>query len=195
MTLDNFAISVFANLVTERLNRLSERWNSSESELAPEEEEALSSKPCKEQRPRSRDFSIDVLEEFLDIVRDPVIHIVMESEPSTFYFTVATILESSATGEWYVFGIGQLALQGMGGGHKRFEQLLRIIQRRNPPVAIWCSSNIDMEAIEEGEITWLELKPRLAPFLSVIHHFEGFQEVLFRVKASFPKHASVMELS
>jgi len=193
MTIDNFLTSVLSSLVTERLKNFSKQWYAREDEPAAWEIDASISKPCKNEHLKSRSFSIDFLEDFFDFIREPVLHVILESDTTSFYFTVAVIMESSITGEWYVFGIGQLAVQGMGGGSRRFEQLLDVIRKRDPSVAIWCCSNVDMTAIEEGKITWLDLKSRLIPLLSAIRNFSEFKEVLVRIKTSFPEYASIIE--
>lgn len=186
---ENIFVSFLSNLFHEKWKKIDEFKTSKELEDQKEAEALLKLIEGEKKPPKPipfRSFCISKIEHILSFINNPVVHFVIDNEPS-FYFTVVAIVESPITGEWYVFGNGEIAFQGRGGGYRKCEMLCEILRKRNLTIAIWCTTQILLKELLQGKLTWPLLKPQLFPFLAVNNQDKDWNEVNIRLKEFFPR--------
>lgn len=105
-------------------------------------------------------------ESILNFVGDPVVHMVVEDEPTTAWHLVILVVESRVTGEWYVSKKGEMAFEGSGGGLYVAENIARICRERRVPTAGWVIQKKDSDALSNGQKLWPEVKGSIIPLMS-----------------------------
>lgn len=113
--------------------------------------------------------TFDTVHEFaavLALVHQPAVHLLIETEPSTFYNLAALVLECQSTGQWYLFSRGRIALQGGGGGHKNMEDLVGRLRGRGTSIAAWVLDRGKMDEFELGLHMWSDIKKELIPLVA-----------------------------
>jgi hypothetical protein len=106
------------------------------------------------------------IERLLAYVEQPVVHLLVEDQPSTAYNLPGYVLESKTTGEWFVFSRGRLALEGTGGGYQNMESVTEILRAKETKIVGWVIRNGDMDRLEDGRLLWPEARRDLIPLLS-----------------------------
>lgn len=106
------------------------------------------------------------LERLLAYVEHPVVHLLVEDQPSTAYNLPGYVLESKATGEWFVFSRGRLALEGNGGGYRNMQGVTEILRAKQTKIVGWVIRKSDMDRLEGGQLLWPEARQELIPLLS-----------------------------
>lgn len=107
-------------------------------------------------------------EAILKAVNSPVVHIVVEDEPTTAWHLPIIVVESKVTNEWYVFGKGRLAFEGSGGGLANAKWLVAMLKENNVPVAGWVSPRELTDKLDDGALHWSALKTQMWPLMSYI---------------------------
>jgi hypothetical protein len=106
------------------------------------------------------------IERLLAYVEQPVVHLLVEDLPSTAYNLPGYVLESKATGEWFVFSRGRLALEGDGGGYHNMQGVTEILRAKQTKIIGWVIRKTDMDRLEDGQLLWPEARQELVPLLS-----------------------------
>ncbi len=106
------------------------------------------------------------IERFLAYVEHPVVHLLVEDQPSSAYNLPGYVLESKATGEWFVFGRGRLALEGNGGGYRNMQGVTEILRAKQTKIVGWVIRKSDMDRLEDGQLLWPMARQDLIPLLS-----------------------------
>lgn len=138
-------------------------------------------------------FRVKDVENILSFIKEPVVHFIVDDVPKA-YFSVASVIESRVTNEWYVIGSGEFAFQGTPGGYRKSLIMCDLLKKHNLPIVIWCTTENLLWQLEVGELTWVQLKPQLIPFLSVRSMNKNWGEVTERVNELFPKLACLREI-
>lgn len=106
------------------------------------------------------------IERLLAYVEQPVVHLLVEDQPSSAYNLPGYVLESKATGEWFVFGRGRLALEGNGGGYRNMQGVTEILRAKQTKIVGWVIRKSDMDRLEDGQLLWSMARQDLIPLLS-----------------------------
>ncbi|MDC8787210.1 hypothetical protein [Roseateles koreensis] len=106
------------------------------------------------------------LEAVLNATIDPVVHIVLEDQPTTFYHLAVLVVESRVTGEWYVSSKGELSFEGSGGGILVAEKVASMCANRRIPMAGWVCSRGHSDSLAQGEVLWPQVRPELIPLVA-----------------------------
>lgn len=132
-----------------------------------------------------RTFHVIDIERILSFVEDPVIHFIIDDVPK-FYFSVAVVIESRITNEWYIIKSGEIAFQGTGGGYNQSKVVCDLLKKYKLPFAIWCSTENLLSQFEYRKLGWTNFKSQLIPFLSVNNTNEYWKDVTARINELFP---------
>lgn len=149
----SFLIDLFKNILSARVDHLLFGRRAKEQGSDAEVEPSIVSAPPASMPPagarRFRSFdATDSLESILRMVERPVVHLLVEDQPSTHYRLPGYVLESTATGEWYVFYRGRLALEGTGGGANNMRDVSDLLRERGVRIVGWVIRQADMDALE-----------------------------------------------
>jgi hypothetical protein len=106
------------------------------------------------------------IERLLAYVEHPVVHLLVEDQPSSAYNLPGYVLESKVTGEWFVFGRGRLALEGNGGGYRNMQGVTEILRAKQTKIVGWVIRKASMDRLESGQLLWPEARQDLIPLLS-----------------------------
>lgn len=106
------------------------------------------------------------IEHLLTYVEQPLVHLLVEDQPSTAYNLPGYVLESKVTGEWFVFSRGRLSLEGDGGGHRNMRGVTELLREKQTKIVGWVIQKKDMDRLEGGVLLWPEAKRDLVPLLS-----------------------------
>lgn len=117
------------------------------------------------------------LERILSSLFNPVAHILIEKEPSTFWNLACLVVESKVTEEWYVFRRGRMAMQGMGGGIRQSEIALNILRKYNTIVTAWALPKSILDDFEAGIKLWYEVKASAVPLFASINAQEDWRSI------------------
>lgn len=163
--------SITANRLDEPLRRILRVVD--ESDLGPDVASApvatapASVEPCVAAASRFRTFDIwHDLDAVISVIQDPRVYILIEDVPSTAYCLPAVVLQSIATGDWYVFHRGRLAFQGAGGGLANSRSIVEDLKRRGVPISAWIVRRTDLDAMEAGQVTWPAVSKDIVPLLA-----------------------------
>jgi hypothetical protein len=122
-------------------------------------------KPAVRSRFETFDAHFDI-ERLLTYVEQPMVHLLIEDQPSSAYNLPGYVLESRMTGEWFVFSRGRLSLEGDGGGHRNMRGVTELLHEKQTKIVGWVIQKNDMDRLEEGVLLWPEAKKDLVPLLS-----------------------------
>ena len=158
---------VSANAVTKVIEAL---WGGNKAYAKEEEIEVSEEKSEQKEKEDSRQFQTFHIktgfESILNFVQEPIVHMVVESEPTTAWHLVILIVESRVTGEWYVSQKGEMAFEGSGGGLYVAEKVATICRNRRITTAGWVLSKEDSDSLARGIKTWPQLKINTIPLVS-----------------------------
>lgn len=112
--------------------------------------------------------TFDIFHEFdelLPLVKDPVVHIVVEDKPSTAWHLPLVVLEDKTTKEWYIFSKGRMAFEGSGGGFLQSGILFKKLIDNKVPFTAWVLDYILTEKLSQGCRMWPEFRGHCIPLL------------------------------
>jgi hypothetical protein len=176
----SFLIDLFKNILSSRMDHLlfgrRSEEQGSDAEVVPiiAEESPARNPPAGVRRFRTFDAT-DSLESILRMVEGPVVHLLVEDKPSTHYRLPGYVLESTVTGEWYVFARGRLALEGVGGGATNMRGVSDLLRERGVRIVGWVIAQADMDALEGGRMVWHEARNTLVPLLSFVSNDDEWE--------------------
>lgn len=117
------------------------------------------------------------LAQVVNYVDRPTLHLLIEDEPSSHYNLAAIVLESQATGQWYLFSKGRVALQGSGGGKHNLDAVLDQLKSRNSGIAAWVLDAELLNSFEDGHTLWGSVRPHLIPLLSYLGKDHSWSDI------------------
>lgn len=117
------------------------------------------------------------LDAILKTVRDPLISILIEDKPSTFYRLPSMVLESKATGEWFVFSRGRMSFEGSGGGIRNTRDILAQIKTTGAFVGVWVVPQNKLNDLDNGYELWPAIRTQAVPLLAVIAGEHSWAEI------------------
>ena len=182
MGLDDFGLSVLASLLANKLEYLAQLLNGSAGKGGDDEarkDGEADSKHC-----RAIEFPGDMdstplrtikfktfdawndLSKLLAAVKDPVISVLIEDEPTTHYRLPSLVLESRSTGEWFVFSRGRMSFEGSGGGIRNSRDILDQVKLTGAAIGVWVLPQRLMSELDSGYETWANIKPHAIPLLA-----------------------------
>ncbi|EJQ9992387.1 hypothetical protein NZX40_002381 [Vibrio vulnificus] len=100
------------------------------------------------------------------LIKTPIVHIIIESEPSTAYHLPLIVAEDSVTKEWYVFSKGRLAFEGNGGGISNSKNLVDFLIEEKIRFSAWVLDFHLSEKLSQGCKTWPELREQCVPLIA-----------------------------
>ena len=180
--------SVFFNYIYDKFKEFKLDSEKVESKINLQSDSEISLQPEFEVKPikfNKKTFSIGDIKNILSFIKQPVFHFIIDDTPS-FYFSVAAVIESQLTSEWYVIRSGEFAFQGNGGGYRKSLEVKDLLKKYNLHFTLWCTTKELLSQLECGEFGWLQLKPKLIPFQSIRSVEDQWKEVTIRVKELFP---------
>lgn len=155
----NTATGVLANAVTKVIEAF---WsdNSTSALSIPEESSPHTVELFKT-------FSIRFgFESVVKITNQPVVHVLVETEPTSAWHLVSLVIESATTGIWYASQKYEMTFEGTGGGLAVAKDVARFCKENNIPVAGWVLTKEDTDNLSKGITPWPELKSRALPLLT-----------------------------
>ncbi|TBO27474.1 hypothetical protein EYS42_16750 [Aquabacterium lacunae] len=176
MGLGDFGLSILASWLANKIDfKKSAPENiSSKSDEAPQKEKT--SESPKAQKFKTFDAWND-LSRILTAVKSPVISILIEDEPSTHYHLPSMVLESSVTGEWYVFSRGRMSFEGNGGGIRNSQEIIDQVKAAGANIGTWVVTKSEIEALDNGYITWPKVKQNAIPLLARVARDYTWDEI------------------
>lgn len=171
MGLDDFGLSVLAGFLANRIDFFKLKGPSSAAqkhEIISNVNEEPSAYSINENRPvKFKTFDVwNDLDKLLKIVKEPVIFILIEEQPSTHYRLPSLVLESRITGEWYVFRRGRMSFEGNGGGIRNTELILEQLKAANVSVGVWVLNQALLDRLDNGQELWATIRLQIVPFLA-----------------------------
>ncbi|GLQ33312.1 hypothetical protein [Litoribrevibacter albus] len=109
---------------------------------------------------------VNDLYDVIDLVKSPMVHIVIEDKPSTAWHLPLVVVEDMETKEWYVFSKGRMAFEGSGGGLANSKDLLQFLINNDIRFAGWVLDFISSEKLSQGCKTWPSLRDSCLPLIS-----------------------------
>lgn len=180
MTLGDFGLSALASLLANRLDKFLGREKYQDD--APQ-----SGTPDENRHPTPSQISPPIfktfdawldLPRFIESVRNPLVSILIEDEPSTFYRLPAIVLESQDTKEWFVFSRGRMSFEGTGGGIRNSRDIIEMLKEKNIPIGVWVVEQSRLEEMEGGLALWSEVRDRAVPLLAVMAKDQPWSEIM-----------------
>lgn len=151
---------VAGNLLTRVLDTFWGRANESDADTSTEEVPIPSAQLFKTFNIKSG------FENVLSATPEPVVHVLIEDTPTTAWHMAILVVESNATGEWYVSSKGEMALEGTGGGLAVSKMVASICLSRQVPVAGWVCPQALSDQLACGEVLWPSKKAELVPLVT-----------------------------
>lgn len=170
MGFDEFGLSVLASLLANKLGIFSKLKPNLPLQHATETLDTTSPGDVQEHRVR-RFKAFDAwthFPNFLKTVREPLISILIEDQPSSHYRLPSMVLESKATGEWYVFSRGRMSFEGSGGGIRNSRNILELVKSAGAPVGVWVIPQNLLNDLDNGYALWPEVRSSAVPLLAVV---------------------------
>ena len=96
----------------------------------------------------------------------PIVHILIEDQPTTAWHLAVIVVESSSTQQWYVSQKGEMAYEGTGGGLAVATEVAEVCRAGDIPVAAWICSQGLTDDLSNGQILWPTVKRELIPLSS-----------------------------
>ncbi len=184
----DFGLSILASFIANVFSKSVEPGNSPVEDVVPvvqkKTAEVTEEAELTEEQVRFQTF--DTSNDFLKLIEhtiDPVVHIVIESEPSSFYHLPVLVLECQKKGEWFVFSRGRMAFEGSHGGWNNSIGAFDILKSNKIPISVWVA-DVDIIRKLEGYHTWPELKGYLVPLIAapnVDHKWSAIQRNIQRL--------------
>ena len=133
----------------------------------------------KSEKSRFISFDQGKIFEYIPLLEEPRIHILFESEPSTFYHLPAIVLECIKTKQWYVFRRGRIAAEGIGGGWNNFQNYVNSFKKQNINCYLWLIEQNLLNDLESGLKLWTEISSSKIPLLAtkLSHLNDRFNEI------------------
>lgn len=179
MGVDDFGLSILASWLANKLEfrvRPPDRSAAQEHLDANQEFEDVVPKETGLAKFKTFDAWTD-LSKFLAAVKEPIISVLIEDEPSTFYRLPAIVLESRLTGEWFVFSRGRMSFQGDGGGMRNSQAILDQVKRAGAAIGVWVLPQKLMSELDNGYETWGNIKPHAIPLLARVAQDYSWSEI------------------
>lgn len=113
--------------------------------------------------------TFDIVHHFDDVlplIKNPVVHIVIEDQPSTAWHLPLIVLEDNVTKEWYIFSKGRMAFEGSGGGLSQSKMLFRKLIANKVPFTAWVLDYVLAAKLSQGCRMWPEFRNQLVPLLT-----------------------------
>lgn len=193
---DDFGLSVLASVFANKIDSLSKLKNLLNPRDAREDVATTSDEPPEltqdDDLPRMfKTFDIaNDLDTLLKVVKDPLISILIEDQPSTHYRLPSIVLESMITREWYVFYRGRMSFEGNGGGLRNSEAILDRLRAANVPVGVWVLDQRVLDRLDRGRELWPAIRSRAVPFLAALSGDYSWDEIARNVtKLTDPRSA------
>ncbi|MEQ9859554.1 hypothetical protein OI450_05775 [Pectobacterium cacticida] len=129
--------------------------------------------------------SYDALDyvEFLSKLDSPKVYLLVEDKPSTMYYLPGYVIESSVTGEWFVFNRGVFALEG-DSGLRQMKEFLSYLKDHEVIFSAWVIIQDVLNNMESGLTLWPDVKSKLIP-LSTYHSDDIMWNARKRVVSAF----------
>jgi len=165
----DFGLSILASMIANYFGKPEEE---PPSDLRQPEIEIGTTAPSDvnvDSRSPARFRTFDVLHDLqrlAEMIEEPVIHILIEDKPSTAYRLPSLVLECRQKGEWYVFSRGRMSFEGTHGGWKNSVGVIAFLREMQIPIAAWIVDTSELVALDDGQLMWLEIKPRLVPLVA-----------------------------
>lgn len=105
-------------------------------------------------------------ESVLAATPEPVVHVLIEDKPTTAWHLAILVVESKATGEWYVSSKGEMALEGSGGGLAVSKMVASICLSHQVPVAGWVCPKSLSDQLAHGAVLWPSKRAELIPLVT-----------------------------
>lgn len=189
MTPGDFGLGVLASWLANKLDAFLQKPTSEQAAPAstqPAESvfETETSRELEQKRAaRFRTFdSTQDLEALLHAVSEPVISILIEDTPSTFYRLPSMVLESRVTGEWFVFPRMRMSFEGNGGGVRNAQDTFELIKRMDAKVGAWVVPQRVLDDLDNAYIAWSEARSAAVPLLAVLRGEHSWHEIEQNVK-------------
>jgi len=115
------------------------------------------------------------IDEILSDIENPIGHLIIEKEPSTFYRLTCFVLESTVTGEWYVFRRGRMSFESTHGGWLQTQSLLDKLKNKKVLITLWSIDNEILNKFEKGLILWSEVKNKLIPLRASLNNSDEWE--------------------
>ncbi|MGY2463229.1 hypothetical protein [Vreelandella sulfidaeris] len=161
MTPTDFGLGVLASWLANKLEVVLKPEGHPMPELhqSPQPQQLIEpqSRPARIRRFKTFDAHYD-LPSFVKEVSQPVVSLLIERSPSSHYNLMCVVLESSATGEWFVFDRGSLAFQGTGGGYYNTSNIIQFLKGAAVPIGVWVYDNNYVDDLENGYLLWPEIR-------------------------------------
>lgn len=122
-------------------------------------------------------------DEFLRKLDSPKVYILVGNEPSTMYYLPGYVIESSVTGEWFVFNRGRFALEG-DSGLRQMKEFLSYLKDHEVIFSAWVINQAILNNMEAGLTLWPGVKSKLIP-LSTYHSDDVMWNARKRVVSAF----------
>jgi len=182
MGLDDFGLSVLAGWLANRIDFLKPKgFTTSEQrqELISDTSEEPTEGSQNANQPRKfKTFDAwNDLDNLLKVVKEPLISILIEDQPSTHYRLPSLVLESRVTGEWYVFYRGRMSFEGTGGGIRNSEVILDRLKAANVSVGVWVLDQALLDRLDSGCELWPAIRSQAVPFLAAPSNDYSWAEI------------------
>lgn len=157
---------VAGNLITQLVDALWARPDDESEAPEPESGSAAPQSPVQIKRLFQTFHIKSGFEAVLNAAIDPVVHVILEDKPTTFYHLAVLVVESRTTGEWYVSSKGEMAFEGTGGGIYVAEKVAALCSVRRIPVVGWVCSQSASNSLAHGEVLWPQVRSELIPLVA-----------------------------
>lgn len=129
-------------------------------------------------RPKFKTFDAwNDLSKLLKVVKDPLISILIEDEPSTHYRLPSLVLESRVTGEWFVFYRGRMSFEGSGGGIRNSRDILDQVKAAGAAVGVWVVPQNLLNDLDNGYALWPAIRHMAVPLLAIVAQDHSWSEI------------------
>jgi len=173
----NFSESVFASWLANNLGNLFPPANTKalQGDESTKVDDAVPEQP---RTPKFKTFDAATdLAKLLAAVKDPVISVLIEDEPSTFYRLASLVLESRLTGEWFVCSRGRMSFEGNGGGIRNSRDILEQVKHSGAAIGVWVLPQTLLSDLDNGYATWMNVKPHAIPLLARVAQDYSWAEI------------------
>lgn len=179
MGIDDFGLSVLASWFANKAEKVfTPKPKAAEENNQPPERESNQSLSVSPRIKRFKTFDpwCD-LDAILKTVRDPLISILIEDEPSTHYRLPSMVVESRATREWFVFYRGRMSFEGDGGGIRNSRDILAQVKSAGAAIGVWVVPKDTLDELDDGYVLWPSIRDEAIPLLAVIADEYSWHEI------------------
>lgn len=138
-----------------------------------------------------RTFDIEYdLEDVTSLMRQPIVHIVLEDKPTTAWHLGLVVAEDATTSEWYVFRKGRLAFEGTGGGLNQSKALFKKLLEKKIPFTCWVVDQVSSEKLSQGCQPWPRVREQCIPILAFEknEYFQKYVLGVYKEMANLQQH-------